>query len=372
MKFDRWGNDLYTGARSYGIVRNRRRWYVLTGVLVALAVAALLLRGLNLGIDFTGGSEFRVSAVPGEVSTLAAEDAVTGVVGDTQVQTTIIDGDNVRVRTGELSTADTEAVAEALAETYGVETSAVTSQFVGASWGEQISVRALQGLLVFLALVAVVISLYFRTWKMAVAALAALVLDMVFTVGIFAATGLEVTPSTVIGFLTVLAYSLYDTVVVFDKVRENTREALEGDTQTFAEGANLAVNQTLVRSINTSVVAILPVLAVLVIGVALLGASTLLDLALVLAIGTAVGTFSSIFVATPLLVQLREREEGIVAHDTAVLRRREGRTPVAAPAGPSVDVAEHDWSGPRSAVLAQSRQQGQRQQPRRLPRDKRG
>jgi preprotein translocase subunit SecF len=355
VKFDRWGNDLYTGARSYPIVTNRRRWYTITGAVVLLALVALLVRGLNLGIDFTGGSEFRVSAIPGQVSALDAESAVTGVVGETEVQATIIDGDSVRVRTSELTTADNEAVQAALAETYGVGQDAVTAQFVGATWGEQISQRALQGLLIFLALVAVVITVYFRTWKMAAAAMAALVLDMVFTVGIFAATGLEVTPSTVIGFLTVLAYSLYDTVVVFDKVRENTREALEGGDLTYGEAANRAVNQTLVRSINTSVVAILPVLAVLVIGVALLGASTLLDLALVLSIGTAVGTYSSIFVATPLLVQLREREEGIRAHDAAVLRRRGvvvDREPAAV--GPSVTVS--DAAVPRSQVLAENRQ----------------
>ena len=346
MKIDQWGNRLYTGETSYDFVGRRRTWYAIAAAVVLISLLSLLLRGFNLGIDFTGGAEFRVVGVSGDVSTLQAEEAVQEVLGEAEVQAAVVGGDTLRVRTGDLSTAQSADVVDSLAAAYDVDRTDISSSFIGPAWGQDVSQRSLQALLVFLVLVALVISLYFRTWKMAVAALVALIHDVVITVGLYALVGLEVTPATVIGFLTILGYSLYDTVVVFDKVRENTDEAMDSQATTFRDGANLAVNQTLVRSINTSVVALLPVAAILCVGALLLGAGTLVDLSLALFIGIAFGTYSSIFIATPLLVQLREREPAILALERKVRSKRAERATKASAAagrtGSSVTVVDGD------------------------------
>jgi preprotein translocase subunit SecF len=332
FSFAQFGNDLYTGRRAYDIVGRRRTWYAIAAAVIVLSVLLLLLRGLNPGIEFRGGSEFRVSDVA-STDVALAERTVTEVVADAAVpRATAIGDDTVRVQTEQLSDEETDAVAGALAEAFEVDRGAVTSSFVGPSWGADVSGAALQALVIFLILVGIVISLYFRTWKMAVAALVALLHDLVITAGIYAAIGFEVTPATVIGFLTILGYSLYDTVVVFDKVRENTEHVLAGSRRTYAEEANRAVNQTLVRSVNTSVVATLPVAAILFIGALLLGAGTLRDISLALFIGIIAGTYSSIFLATPLLVHLREREPAIGEHTARVLSRRGAGTGEPAPA----------------------------------------
>jgi preprotein translocase subunit SecF len=196
----------------------------------------------------------------------------------------------------------------ALASAYGVESGAVTSSFIGANWGADVTEKAIIALIVFLVVVSLLMALYFRTLKMSVAALVALFHDVVITLGIYALVGFEITPAAVIGFLTILGYSLYDTVVVFDKVRENTLDVEFSETTTFASQVNLAINQTLVRSVNTSVVAVLPVAAILVVGATALGAGTLRDISLALFIGIIFGTYSSIFLAGPLYVDLRSRE----------------------------------------------------------------
>ena len=230
------------------------------------------------------------------------------------VNVTLIGGSTVRVQTEQLDDErERPARQAALAEEFGVPTEDVSATFIGPSWGATVSQQALQALVIFLLLVALVMAIYFRTWKMSVAALVALAHDLVITAGIYAWTGFEVSPATMIGFLTVLGYSLYDTVVVFDKVRENTAEAFaERPEELRRSAANLAVNQTMVRSINTTVVALLPIASILVVGAFALGPGTLLDLSLVLFIGILVGGYSSIFIATPLLVSLRSREEAVV------------------------------------------------------------
>lgn len=320
--FAQFGNDLFTGRRSIEFVGRRRLWYLIAAVLMLLSVLALQVRSLNPGIEFRGGSEFVVSGVTNGQEGPAG-DAVGSVKQGGQVKISLLAGGaSIRVQTEQLSTEENQAVASALAKAYSVPEKNITSNFVGPSWGEEVSSRAYLALGVFLVLVAVVIALYFRTWKMSVAALVALIHDLILTVGIYALVGFEVTPETVIGFLTILGYSLYDTVVVFDKVRENTQHVTAGTKRTFAEAANIAVNQTLVRSINTSVVALLPIGSILFIGAFLLGAGTLKDLSLALFVGVAAGTYSSIFIATPLLVHLREREPEIKAHTERVLRRR--------------------------------------------------
>ncbi|WP_298749149.1 protein translocase subunit SecF [uncultured Serinicoccus sp.] len=327
-RFSRMGNDLYSGARSFDIVGRRRFWYSLSAVLMIISLVGLVGRGLNFGIEFSGGSELRVSGVSStqmEDYEQTADDALEAVDPGGTTTITRIGDDTVRVQTGELDNTEAETARADLAEAFGVDTSAVTSSFVGPSWGETVTQRAAIALAVFLALVTLVLTFYFHTWKMAVAALVALVHDVLFTVGIYALVGIEVSPASVIGFLTILGYSIYDTIVVFDKVRENTDHAFDTKRQTYAEAANQAVNQTLVRSINTSVVALLPVAVILVVGVTLIGPGTLVDLSWALFIGIAVGTFSSIFIATPLLVQLREGELVVRRHDAQVTRRRERR-----------------------------------------------
>lgn len=311
-----FGNDLFTGRRQIDFIGKRKRWYALTALLLALAAVGLFGRGLNFGLEFTGGSELRV---PGVSSThdydTRAEKAVQSATGsNANIVVTKLGSDTIRVQSEKLGngTADaTDAVKTSLAKEFGVSPSNVTSSFIGPSWGETVTHKAIVALFVFLAFVSVLLALYFRTWTMAAAALIALLHDLFFTVGIYALTGLEVTPATMIGFLTILGYSIYDTVVVFDKVRENTSEAFATGRRSFDQAANYAVNQTLVRSINTSVVALLPISAILVVGALFIGPSTLLDIAVALFIGVAVGTFSSIFIATPALTDLRRREKGV-------------------------------------------------------------
>jgi preprotein translocase subunit SecF len=302
------GNDLYSGRVSIDIVGRRKLWYVIALVLVVIAIVAPVARGgFNFGIEFRGGSEFRIDGV-GSTSQQVARDAVQSVDPESQPIVTSVGVDSVRIQTEQLDDVTTEEIRIALASAYGVSSGSVTSSFIGANWGADVTSKAINGLIVFLLLVSVLMALYFRTFKMSVAALAALAHDVVITAGIYALTGFEVTPAAVIGLLTILGYSLYDTVVVFDKVRENTLDVEYSEATTFASQVNLAVNQTLVRSVNTSIVAVLPVASILFIGAALLGVGTLRDIALALFIGIVVGTYSSIFIAAPVYVHLRERE----------------------------------------------------------------
>ncbi|WP_149204863.1 protein translocase subunit SecF [Actinotalea subterranea] len=320
-RLSQWGNDLYTGKRSYDIVGNRRRWYAISLVILVLSAGFLATRQLNPSIDFRGGAEFTVTGVE-DTAQQPAIDAVASVDAEEIPRVSVVGGSAMRVQTGDLDDTQVREVVQALAAAYDVPENEVSSSFVGPTWGKDVTGKALRGLVIFLLLVSVVMTLYFRAWRMAAAALVALAHDLVITVGLYAGIGWEVSPATVIGFLTILGYSLYDTVVVFDKVRENTDKVTEQKRFTYAEMANLAVNQTLVRSINTSIVALLPVGAILFIGAFLLGAGTLRDIALALFIGMAVGTFSSIFIATPFEVTLRQREPAIAAHTERVLAAR--------------------------------------------------
>jgi preprotein translocase subunit SecF len=367
------GNDLYTGRRSFDFVGRRRRWYLIAAVLMLASVLAVWLQGLNPGIEFRGGTEFRISGTS-VTSEVAGEEAVTSVVSGGQVRVSRLNADSIRVQADKITDSELPTVRKALADTYQVSEDQVSQNFVGPTWGADVTRQASIGLVVFLVLVALVIALYFRTWKMAVAALVALLHDLVLTVGVYALVGFEVTPASVIGFLTILGYSLYDTVVVFDKVRENTEHITASTKRTFGEAADLAVNQTLVRSINTSVVALLPVAAILFIGAFLLGAGTLKDIALALFVGIAAGTYSSIFIATPLLVQLREREPELVAQAERVARRRrdrDAREVGDALAQPDVDVDELVSAGAAPAADSapdRTPATGQRRQPKRQPR----
>jgi preprotein translocase subunit SecF len=311
---------LYSGEVSYDFVGKRRRWYAISAVFLVLALVGLFGRGLNLGIEFKGGSEF---TVPNTTATVEEARAVVESVGVVDPIVTEIGSDKLRIQTPALTLDESTKVTAALSKELGVPQGDIGVTLVGPSWGSEITKRALQGLIVFLVLVAVFLSAYFE-WRLAIAALVALVHDLLITIGIYALTGFEVTPATVIGVLTILGFSLYDTVVVFDKVKENTRGITSSNRVTYSEAANLALNQTLIRSINTSVVALLPVAAILIIGVGFLGAGTLKDLALALFIGTAAGTYSSIFIATPVACQLQERRPEMKALAARVASRRAG------------------------------------------------
>lgn len=317
-KFSRFGNDLYTGQRSINIVGRRKLWYSISAVLILVSILGPILRGgFNFGIEFTGGSEFVVSNVS-STDQSAATAAVEKVDAAMVPKVSRLGDKSIRVQTGQLTDVQTREIRSSLASAYNVPIESVTSSFIGASWGADITQQAIRGLLVFLALAALVMTIYFRTWKMSFVALVALLHDLVITAGIYGITGFEVTPGAVIGLLTILGYSLYDTVVVFDKIRENTTGTTRQAGFTFAGQVNLAVNQTLVRSINTSVVAALPVASILFIGAFILGAGTLRDISLALFIGIIVGTYSTIFLATPLYAQLREREPAIAKADKKV------------------------------------------------------
>ncbi|MCE1177582.1 MAG: protein translocase subunit SecF [Micrococcales bacterium] len=374
------GNDLYTGKRSIDFVGNQKRWYAISAVIIGIALLGLFARGLNTSLEFRGGSEFRVAATSSDGFESTARDAVRTVEANVPVNVTKLGTGTVRVQTEKLDDAKSAQVRSALAKAFNTGTDKVSASFVGPSWGESVSKKALQGLVAFLAAVSLFMAIYFRTWKMAVAGLVALLHDLLATVGIYALAGFEVSPATVIGFLTILGYSLYDTVVVFDKVRENTSEAFANGRMSYAQAANLAVNQTLVRSINTTVVGLLPIAAVLVIGFLLLGPGTLLDLALALFVGIAVGAYSSIFIATPLLVWLRRNEDSVKQLAKRAAKFTSARTREAVPEGEVADAAVAGAGGATaaSAVDATPGRQihpyaarGPRNQPRRSPKSRR-
>jgi preprotein translocase subunit SecF len=389
--FSQFGNDLYTGNRSIDIVSRQKTWYSVSLMLLVLAAAGLFGRGLNIGLEFRGGSEYQVAAVSNFTNFEARAKAALGTVNPgSNVVVTRIGTDTVRVQTENFqSTTVTAKVKSALASQFNVGVNSVSANTIGPSWGASVSQQAITALIWFLILVSLVLAAYFRTWKMSIAALIALAHDLVITVGIYALAGFEVTSATVIGFLTILGYSLYDTVVVFDKVRENTQDAIGNGRQTFSQAANQAVNQTLVRSINTSVVALLPVASILGIGYFLLGPGTLLDLSLALFVGIAVGTYSSIFIATPVLADLREREPAVKELKKRAMRYQAAQARRASTVGSEGDQSGQAGTaeaGTRDVVHASSSggdtsatgrplhpyvQTGPRNQPKRPPKSKR-
>lgn len=322
--FSKAGNQLYTGERSYPFIQRSNLWFLIAAAVVIVSIAIPFLRGgFNLGIEFTGGSEFTISQTQ-ESDISIGEDAVQQTAGQEAIVTHIA-GDTIRVQTEELDDEETLQVAEALQEGYGVTADQVSSTFIGPVWGEHVSQQMLIGLVIFLVLVTVYMAVYFRTWKMSLAAMAGLGFVVVTTIGIYSVTGFEVTPSAIIGFLTILSYALYDTMVVFDKIRENLNVLHHQKDQTFTERVNLAINQTLVRSVNTSVVGILPVGSILFIGAWLLGAGTLRDIALALFTGIIVGTLATIFIQAPLYARMRRSDADIAEHTREVLALRTDR-----------------------------------------------
>lgn len=334
------GGRLYSGETSFNIVENRKRWYSISAIFLLISIGALVVQGLHLGLEFKGGASYTVTkaGVTIEQGRAAADNF--DIPGEAIVQK--IGDDKIRIQTGALTPAQANAVENVIVFTFGVPVESIDTQIVGPSWGEEITKKAIYGLIAFLLAVMLFLAMVFES-KMALAAIVAVVHDVLITVGIYALVGFDVTPATIIGFLTILGYSLYDTVVVFDKVRENTKSVTANSKYTYSQAANLAVNQTIVRSANTSIIALLPVGAILFVGAGLLGAGTLKDLSLALFIGLAVGTYSSIFIAPPFLASLREREPAMQALAKRVAAR--GGAPVVAETKPSIAT---NSGGPRN------------------------
>jgi preprotein translocase subunit SecF len=346
---------LYKGEAGLNVIGRRKVWFAVAGVIVLIAVLSFALRGFTMGIEFKGGTEFGVPSSVGSMQRV--EDAVSaaGAQVDTTQQVGRGGSATYEVRTEALSAQKANEIKNQLANEFDLPASQISTSEVSGAWGDQVTRQAFLGLGIFLVLVVIYLVIRFE-WRMAAGAVASLILDLITTAGVYSLVGFEVSPSTVIGFLTILGYALYDVVVVFDKVQENTRGITGGSGQTYAEAANLAVNQTLMRSINTGLVALLPVGGMLFIGAGLLGAGTLEDLGLVLFVGMGVAVYSSIFFATPVLVTLKEREPRYRAHTQRVLARRAardaGREPVAAKSAGKARSAPKQPAEPADPELA--------------------
>ena len=312
------GGRLYRGEKSFNVVANAKRWAIISAVLVAISVIGLGVFGLKLGIEFKGGSQFIINKPGLSISQGEKVVADAGYKGEVVIQK--VGTDKLQIQTGVLTNEQSTALGAQITKEFNIPDTQINNQIIGPSWGKDVTNKAIQGLIAFLLVVMLYLAIAFES-KMAVAAIVAVIHDVFITVGVYALVGFDVTPATVIGFLTILGYSLYDTVVVFDKVRENTKNIASVGRITYTQAANLAVNQTLVRSFNTSLIALLPVSSILFVGAGLLGAGTLKDLALALFVGLAIGTYSSIFVATPLLAVLREREPAMKALREKVKQR---------------------------------------------------
>ncbi|WP_033823027.1 protein translocase subunit SecF [Kitasatospora sp. MBT63] len=353
-RFGNIGHRLYQGEISFDFVGRRKLWYSISGVIVLVAAIGLAM-GLHLGIEFKGGSVYTVHK-PG-LSVSQAQDVANKITHDSTAVVQSTDKGDVRIQVSSASGVDASTFTEQLSKELSVPANEVDAQVIGPSWGHEISQKALLGLVIFMVLVTIYLAVAFE-WRMAAAALVALIHDLLITIGVYALVGFEVTPGTVIGFLTILGYSLYDTVVVFDTVKENTKGITKQNKRTYSEAANLGLNQTLVRSINTTVVALLPVAALLFIGGGLLGAGTLNDISLALFIGLAAGAYSSICVATPLLAQLKEMTPEMKDLAKRVAARRAADAKAAEQAAGQGEHGDHgeDESGQPAGMVGQRNQ----------------
>ncbi|MFI8518026.1 protein translocase subunit SecF [Streptomyces sp. NPDC085481] len=348
------GARLHRGEVGYDFIGNRRIWYGLSVLITITAIVALAVRGLNMGIEFQGGAVFTTPKTAVSVSQ-AQQYAEEASGHDAIVQQ--LGNDTLRIQVGGLDTEKSDQVRAELAKDLGVAENKIAAELVGPSWGEQIATKAWTGLGIFMILVVIYLAIAFE-WRMAVAALVALIHDLTITVGIYSLVGFEVTVGTVIGLLTILGYSLYDTVVVFDSLKEQTKGITKQTRWTFSDIANRSINSTLVRSINTTVVALLPVAGLLFIGGGVLGAGMLNDISLSLFVGLAAGAYSSIFIATPLVADLKEREPAMKALKKRVLAKRAA----SAAKGESADDLAED-NGPDEAAEAAVVGQGRRGRP---------
>jgi preprotein translocase subunit SecF len=357
---------LYTGTGAFEVIGRRRLWYGISGTIVAIAVISIVLRGFTFGIDFKGGTTMSMPAAgaTGTVQVSQVEQVYRQALGNDPESVVIVGNGSsatVQIRSATLSNDKTTKLRNALYDKFQPKGSdgkpslqAISDSAVSSTWGGQITKKAVIALVVFLVLVSLYITVRYERY-MAISALTTMVFDLTVTAGVYSLVGFEVTPATVIGLLTILGFSLYDTVIVFDKVEENTHGFQHTARRTFAEQANLAINQTFMRSINTSLISVLPVLALMVVAVWLLGVGTLKDLALVQLVGIIVGTYSSIFFATPLLVSLRERTALVRTHNRRVTRRRGPEPePVTKKKEPRAEPTDDEPRKPSTAALAAS------------------
>ncbi|HEY9267594.1 MAG TPA: protein translocase subunit SecF [Mycobacterium sp.] len=355
---------LYTGTGAFEVMGKRKLWYTVSALIIAVSIGAMLLRGFTFGIDFEGGTKVSFPRGDGQATSQQVETVFSDTIGRPPESVVVVGSGGTatfQIRSETLTNEETEELRTALFDEFqprGADgqpsKQAISDSAVSETWGGQITQKALIALLVFLVLAAIYITVRYERY-MAIAALATLVFDLVVTAGVYALVGFEVTPATVIGLLTILGFSLYDTVIVFDKVEENTEGFEHTTRRTFAEQANLAVNQTFMRSINTSVISVLPIVALMVIAVWLLGVGTLMDLALVQFVGVIVGTYSSIFFATPLLVSLRERTDVVRKHTRRVVNRRATAAAKAAGIdahGGAVELSDHEVAPEPASVAA--------------------
>ncbi|MFG2192219.1 protein translocase subunit SecF [Streptomyces sp. NPDC048639] len=313
------GARLYRGEVGYDFVGKRMIWYGLSILITITAIVGLGVRGLNMGIEFSGGAVFTTPKT--SISVAQAQEDAEKASGHQVIVQELGDEGTLRIQISEVETAQADKIREELAKDFGVQAQDINAELVGPSWGEQIANKAWLGLGIFMALVVVYLAMAFE-WRMAVAALIALIHDLTITVGIYALVGFEVTPGTVIGLLTILGYSLYDTVVVFDGLKEASKDITKQTRYTYSEIANRSLNATLVRSINTTIVALLPVAGLLFIGGGVLGGGMLNDISLSLFVGLAAGAYSSIFIATPLVADLKERDPKMKALTKRVRAKR--------------------------------------------------
>ena len=356
--------SLYRGETRLDFIGTRKRWYFASLVLIAICLFSFVFRGFNYGVEFAGGTQFQVPVTGTSISTNDVDHAF-GKAGHqpADVPQEVGSGSTrqIIVKTETLTSNEQKALTTEVKADLGLDHDiSVTS--VSSSWGHDITVKAVQGLIVFLIVVSIYISLRFQ-WRMAVGGILALLHDLIVTAGVYSIIGFEVTPSTVVGLLTILGFSLYDTVVVYDKVRENAKNILAGSRMTFGEAANLAVNQTLMRSINTSLIALLPVAGLLFVGVGVLGVGTIEDLALILFVGLATGAYSSLFLATPIVVDLTEREPEYKALTKRVVAKRSAEARRAAEAelvGAEPVARKRVTSGPAPAPRPGARPQRRR------------
>jgi preprotein translocase subunit SecF len=353
---------LYRGETRINFIGSRRRWYLASLILITICILSFIFRGFNYGVEFKGGTQFQLPVTGTSITT-------------TQVETTFRDAgvapaeppqkvgsgatNQIVVKTQSLTPAQSAVLKAKIASALGIAQNKITVQSVSSSWGHNITVKAIEGLIVFLIVVSIYIAIRYQ-WRMAAAGIVALLHDLIVAGGVYSLVGFEVTPSTVVGLLTILGFSLYDTVVVFDKVAENTKDITAGSRMTYSEAANMAVNQTLMRSINTSLIALLPVAGLLFVGAGILGVGTIKDLALILFVGLASGAYSSLFLATPVVVELTEREPQYKALTKRVVAKRNSEAAKAAtaaqlvPAGASAAPARvgnglPSTNGPRRA-----------------------
>jgi preprotein translocase subunit SecF len=346
---------LYTGTGAFEVIGRRKLWFAVSGLIIAIAIASIAIRGFTFGIDFQGGT--KLSFPRGDATVQQVEDTFRKTLGHDPEQVVVVGSGGsatFQIRSETLTNDETNKLKDALAKDFHQPgPQSISDSAVSSTWGGQITKKALIALAVFLVLVTLYITIRYERY-MAMSALTTLVFDLTTTAGVYSLVGFEVSPATVIGLLTILGFSLYDTVIVFDKVEENTHGFQHTTRRTFAEQANLAINQTFMRSINTSLISVLPIASLIVVAVWLLGVGTLKDLALVMLVGILVGTYSSIFLATPLLVTLRERTDVVRTHTRRVTRRRKssGAADVDDAAPTSDDATEREPRDKQPAAVA--------------------